>query len=316
MSMASTLLPGAISPIKVLVVDDSVIDQRLAGTLVEKDTGWKAIYASDGFEALELLDREKPHVVLTDLLMPGMDGLELVQKIHHRYPMVPIVLMTARGNEEIAIQALKDGASSYVPKRSLLTDLVDTVEQVLAAAQTDRQQQRLLGCLARFESHFILENDRVLIPPLVAYFQEQLTRLQVCDETSRVRVGVALEEALLNALFHGNLEVSSQLRQDNDEAYHKLADERRQQSPYKDRRIHLKATLSRSEAIFVVRDEGPGFDPSTLPDPTDPENLGRTSGRGLLLIQTFMDEISYSRTGRELTMVKRRDPSRTAEACH
>lgn len=313
MSLASTLMPGSASQTKVLIVDDSLMDQRLAGALVEKDTGWKAIYAKGGAEALEILDREKPNVVLTDLLMEGMGGLELVDVIRGRFPLVPIILITSKGSEEIAIQALKRGAASYVPKKSLLTDLVDTVEQVLSAAQTDRQHQRLLGCLARLESHFVLENDRALIPPLITYFQEQMARLQLCDQTTRVRVGVALEESLLNALFHGNLEVNSELRQEDDAAYHHLAEERRHASPYRDRRIHLRANLSRNEAVFVVRDEGPGFDPALLPDPTDPANLGRTSGRGLLLIQTFMDAISYNPSGNELTMIKRRGDSSGGE---
>jgi len=306
MSLASTLLPGSVTPTKVLVVDDSEIDQRLAGKLIEKGTGWKALYAKGGREALEILDREKPSMVLTDLMMEGMNGLELVDVIRTRYPLVPIILITAKGSEEIAIQALKRGAASYVPKKSLLTDLVDTLEQVLAAAQTDRQHQRLLGCLAQLESRFVLESDRSLIPPLIAYFQEQMARLQLCDQTTRVRVGVAVEEALLNAIIHGNLEVSSELRQQDDAAYHRLAEERRHELPYHKRRVHLRATLSRNEAVFVVRDEGPGFDPTLLPDPTDPSNLGRTSGRGLLLIQTFMDEVAYNQSGNELTMIKRR----------
>jgi CheY-like chemotaxis protein len=310
MSLASTLLPGPVTPTKVLVVDDSEMDQRLAGTLIEKDTGWKALFAASGPEALEIMEREKPSVIVTDLMMDGMSGLELVDAIRLRHPLVPIILITSKGSEDIAIQALKRGAASYVPKKSLLTDLVETLEQVLAAAQTDRQHQRLLGCLAQLESHFVLENDRSLLPPLIAYFQEQMARLQLCEQATRVRVGVAVEEALLNALLHGNLEVSSTLRQQDDGAYHRLAEERRHQAPYRDRRVHLRATLSRNEAVFVVRDEGPGFDPASLPDPTDPENLEQTSGRGLLLIQTFMDEIAYNRTGNELTMIKRRGDTR------
>jgi CheY-like chemotaxis protein len=305
MSLASTLLPGTSSQTKVLVVDDSLIDQKFAGTLIEKETNCRAVYARDGAEALEVIEREKPSVVLTDLRMEGMDGLELVDAIRGRFPLVPIILMTAQGNEEIAIQALKRGAASYVPKKSLLTELADTLEQVLAAAQTGRQNQRLLESLAKIESCFVLENDRALVSPLVTYVQEQMARLELCDEASRVRVGVALEEALLNALFHGNLEVSSELRQCDDGSYHRLAEERRHQAPYRDRRIHLRASLSRDQATFVIRDEGPGFDPAQLPDPTDPQNLERTSGRGLLLIQTFMDQVSFSPSGNELTMVKR-----------
>ena len=55
---------------------------------------------------------------------------------------------------------------------------------------------------------------------------------------------------------------------------------------------------------YVIRDEGPGFDPATLPDPTDPANLDRPCGRGLLLMRTFMDDVGYNRSGNEVTLIK------------
>ena len=64
-----------------------------------------------------------------------------------------------------------------------------------------------------------------------------------------------------------------------------------------------------SEASFAVRDEGHGFDPSILPDPTDPENLNGIGGRGVMLIQTFMDDVRYNESGTEITMIKRRADS-------
>ena len=58
--------------------------------------------------------------------------------------------------------------------------------------------------------------------------------------------------------------------------------------------------------MFTIRDEGPGFNPSALPDPTDPVNVGKISGRGLLLMRTFMDAVNYNEAGNELTIRKRR----------
>jgi anti-sigma regulatory factor (Ser/Thr protein kinase) len=62
--------------------------------------------------------------------------------------------------------------------------------------------------------------------------------------------------------------------------------------------------LTRHEATFSVRDEGSGFDPALLPDPTDPANLGRVSGRGLLLIHTFMDRVEHNEKGNQIVMTK------------
>jgi CheY-like chemotaxis protein/anti-sigma regulatory factor (Ser/Thr protein kinase) len=294
------------APVTVLVVDDSAVDRRLAGGILERHGNCRPIYANNGREALAIMDHELPSVVLTDLLMPEMDGLELVEAVRHRCPQVPVILMTAHGSEDVAFKALQSGAASYVPKRSLAADLLEALEQVLAAAQAGRHQQRLHDCLHTLESNYVLHNERALLPALVAQLQEDLARLRLCDPAGRIRVGIALEEALVNAMYHGNLEVSSELRQEDDRAYQLLAQQRLQNVPYRDRRLHVHARLTQHEATFTVRDEGPGFDPRTVPDPTDPDNLGRSSGRGLLLMQTFMDEVRFNDRGNQVTMVKRR----------
>jgi anti-sigma regulatory factor (Ser/Thr protein kinase) len=125
------------------------------------------------------------------------------------------------------------------------------------------------------------------------------------DRTERIRVGIALHETLVNAIQHGNLELSSDLRQEDEQVFRDLGEERRRQSPYRDRRVRVRATLSRSEAVYVVEDEGPGFDPATVPDPTDPANLERVGGRGLMLIRTFMDEVEHNEKGNRITLRKR-----------
>lgn len=292
----------------VLVVDDAPIDRLMTGALIEQMPGWSAQYAESGEAALAAIVREQPRIVLTDLNMPGMNGLELVAEIHRRHPEVPVVLMTAYGNEEIALQALREGAASYVPKKSLESDLASTLEQVAAAAQVEHRQQRLLERLAQAELHFVLDNDRLLVPPLVAHLRTYLDRLGLCNETTLTRICIALEESLLNAIFHGNLELSSDLRQDGEEAYYRLAEERRGTAPFRERQVFCNARMSRAEVCVTIRDQGPGFDPTTLPDPTDPANLGRVGGRGLLLIRTFMDSVTHNKSGNEITLVKRAKP--------
>jgi hypothetical protein len=129
------------------------------------------------------------------------------------------------------------------------------------------------------------------------------------DEVGALQIGVALQEALLNALYHGNLEASSEMRQQGDQEYLFLAEQRRGRSPYKERKIHLSMNISRFQSVYVVRDEGLGFDVGSLPDPTNPEKLGKLHGRGILLMRGLMDEVSYNKVGNEVTLIKRRDAS-------
>jgi DNA-binding response OmpR family regulator len=246
-----------------------------------------------------------PDLMLTDLRMPGMDGLELVEQMRIEYPLIPVILMTSQGNERIAVQALQAGAASYVPKRELKQELADTVIQVLEVAEARQSRSRLLGYLQSRETSFELENDPALIFTVAAFLQDSLERLGFADDTVRSQVGMALVEAISNAMIHGNLQVDSGLRKTDRSGYEVLIGERRDEEPYSSRRVQCTCRETTEEVVYSFADEGPGFDPSTIPDPTDPANILRASGRGIMLMRTFMDRVEYNDKGNQITLSKR-----------
>lgn len=290
----------------VLVVDDSPVDRKLIRGLLQKVPDFDIDTCSNGKEALERIADSRPDLVITDLVMPEIDGIELITRLQSAYPSLPILVTTSKGSEEIAVQALEKGAASYVPKSQLADRLIETTRDVLAASVEQKSHDLLMQRVIRSAWDFELENDSRLFLPLVTFLQQGAIRMGICCETEKVRLGVALEEALSNAMFHGNLELDSELRNTDQRAYRKLFEERSQLRPYRDRRIYVTARFSRWQLSITVRDEGPGFDPSCLPDPTDPENLEKCSGRGLLLMRTFTDEILFNELGNEVTLLKRR----------
>lgn len=290
----------------VLVVDDSSRDRKLVGQLLESSGDFRAQFARCGEQALAQLRQEPPDVVLTDLKIPDMEGMQFLSQVKSLHPLLPVVLMTSKGSEEVALRALHHGASSYVPKQFLSSALTMTLRDVLAAACRDGGNARLMNCLVKDECAFALPNDPQLIAPLVSYLQHRVIEIGLTEESERMRVAVGLEEALVNAMYHGNLELNSQLRDSDSHAYEQLVHERRAQSPYRDRQVYVQASLTRESLKFVIRDEGPGFDPRKLPDPTEPANLERVSGRGVFLMRTFMDEVIYNSTGNEVTLLKHR----------
>ncbi len=266
----------------VLIVDDNPLDRKLAGGLAEK-VGMTTRYAEHGLEALAVIEREPPDIVLTDMVMPEMDGLELVSRIKADNKGIPVVLMTAHGSEEIAVKALQIGASSYVPKQNLGRDLAHTLRDVLMVVSAKRDEAKARKCLTSADLEFVLRaSEPGLHEPLVGYLQEQLRNWSLCDEADLIRVGTALHEAFINAIEHGNLELRSDLRDHPDGAYHRLSEHRRAHPPHCQRCVYVRARLSRDDAVITIRDEGPGFDPRCLPDPTAPENIGKISGRGLI----------------------------------
>jgi anti-sigma regulatory factor (Ser/Thr protein kinase) len=121
-----------------------------------------------------------------------------------------------------------------------------------------------------------------------------------------VRIGVALHEAVRNAIQHGSLELPLELQQGEPDRLTREVERRRQSPPYATRRVRVVVRESPSEGSYVVADEGPGFDPSKLGDPSSGVNLQQPTGRGLFLIRTFMDEVSFRNRGREVCMVHRR----------
>jgi CheY-like chemotaxis protein len=293
----------------VLVVDDSFMDRQLAGRLLEAEPRYHVEYASDGLEALELVEARLPLAMITDMQMPGMDGVELIKVMQQKFASVPIIVMTAHGSEEVALQALTLGAADYVPKSRLATELRRAVEAVLAITSGDRTHQRLSQYLRYEELHYELENDVRLIPPLVEELQRAATDLSVVDASDRIRLTKALVEALRNAIHHGNRDGGSE-QDDPAGEVATSADElgtiAHEQVPAGGRRIHVRAMFSPDEARFTIRDEGPGFDVTALPDvKSDPSRL-LGGGRGLVLIRMFMDEVQFNPAGNEITMVKRR----------
>ncbi|MDB5389755.1 MAG: response regulator receiver [Planctomycetaceae bacterium] len=290
---------------RILVVDDSPVDGRLAGRLLEKGLEAEVAYAENGKVALEQIARRMPDLVLTDMQMPELDGLQLVEALKKQYPALPVILMTAAGSEEVAVQALALGASSYVPKRLLAKELVEVAERMLTMSREQQAQYSVLDRQQRWEADFVLENNLELILSLSELLKNSFRQMKICDPSEALRVGISLEEALLNAYYHGNLEVSSKLREEDFQSYYDLAAARTKMSPYRERRIYVTAKLTPEEGTFVIRDDGPGFDPSSLPDPTDPEYLERPHGRGLMLMRTFMNEICYNAKGNEVRLVKR-----------
>ena len=120
------------------------------------------------------------------------------------------------------------------------------------------------------------------------------------------QIAISLQEALTNALYHGNLELSSDLRQHDEREFDDLAECRRVQEPYRSRRIRVQVQLDCDAARFVVADDGPGFDTAVFDRPIEPDDLIRIGGRGLLLIRTFMDGVSFNSAGNQITMIKHR----------
>lgn len=156
-----------------------------------------------------------------------------------------------------------------------LTNFVETILNYKGQFLDDAQTVRQLHEMIEFE----IPSSILPMHSILDYLTERVEKLGVVD-SKHSNLFVALDEAFVNAVKHGN-------KYDAEKS------------------IRITAELSSREARFTVEDEGEGFDVNSIPDPLDPENLFKTSGRGCLFICNIMDEVEYNERGNRLTMIKR-----------
>jgi hypothetical protein len=142
-----------------------------------------------------------------------------------------------------------------------------------------------------------------LIPALRDRLLKGIHDFQLADGTRENHFCLALEEALNNAFFHGNLELCSDLKEDGSSRFMDLAGERERERPWCDRRIRVTEMVGPFGLWITLQDEGRGFDVQAALDRVqDPEAL-LASGRGLLMMRAFADEVFFNAAGNEVNLV-------------
>jgi serine/threonine-protein kinase RsbW len=228
-------------------------------------------------EAVRWIEAGVVDLVVSDLENVTAEDARLVRSMNSRRSPVPLLVTTVAADDTRAPIFRSGGAESlgYPFAEDVLDEAIERV----------RRHHVLHGDLMKIRP-FLTERIQFVIPSRVEYLDgilthlsERLVALRVIEPDS-IDVVVALDEAIVNAIKHGN-------------GY----------DPSK--RVTVIAEITDGVARFEISDEGPGFSEKDVPDPCAPENLLRTSGRGILLIRSIMDEVSFSEPGNRITMTKR-----------
>ncbi|MBI5880380.1 MAG: response regulator [Chloroflexi bacterium] len=132
---------------KILVIDDSQQIREVIAKVLTSE-GYVFVGAADGRTGLELLGKEKPDLILTDMQMPRMSGLEILQLLSQYKVDIPVVMMTAHGSETIAIEAFRLGVKDYIPKPFEVDVVLRVIERALAETRLRREKETLTRNLA------------------------------------------------------------------------------------------------------------------------------------------------------------------------
>ncbi len=267
--------------IRIMVVDDEPMMTQLLGRFL-KEKGYQVGTAADGREALEELKSREYHLLITDVRMPYLDGLQLLKAAKDLFPRLPVIFISGYGEAETVVAALKAGADNFLAKPLDLEVLERVVEQSLAMASLAPKRCALPS---------IVQKTQITAPSRAECMQDIIYQLAL----SAVAVGfaspdldsnlkLALVEAITNAMEHGN-----------------RWDEGQQ--------VRITAEMSANQLKVTVSDLGAGFDHRKLTNPTDRERLLAERGRGVFLINSIMDQVLYNPAGNEVTLIKNKVPA-------
>jgi two-component system, NarL family, response regulator NreC len=131
MKSPTTYLP--MKDITVVLADDHPIVHEGIRTLIDTEPGLVVIgEANDGLEALRLIEKLQPHVLLVDLAMPALSGLEVTRQVTRRFPTIRVIVLSMHANEAYVLEALRNGASGYILKESSVTEVIKGIREVVA----------------------------------------------------------------------------------------------------------------------------------------------------------------------------------------
>jgi len=199
-------------------------------------------------------------------------------------------------------------SSFQIIKRQMITSALDKFE--LAQTNQKKSLEAFPACPDLF--HLSIQSRTEAIDNIVLLCQRRVTQFCQSHQIPHVNISVCLREALANAIIHGNLEISSTLKEDSWKQFEALVREREILPEFAERQITIRCQMTVKQLILEVEDQGQGFDASSW-QPCKPTSLANynpmsstlfKSGRGLLIITSLMDNVFWNESGNRITMIK------------
>jgi CheY-like chemotaxis protein len=270
----------------ILVVDDDRTSRHMTQSILER-AGWRVTAASDGLEALKLLRTRKFDLMLLDVWMPNMNGLQLLEKIRHRKRRPRVVVMTSDDAPATVLQAVKEQAFRYVHKPVEPAVLIVTIKETIEAPETPPIE--VVSARPEWVE---------LVVPCTREAAERLQGVMTRLDTGlapdvRDAIAYAFRELLLNAIeWGGRLDPN--------------------------RTVRISSLRAKRMILYRIADPGPGFNIEDLPHAAvgqpDGEPIAhvhvreaqglRPGGFGLLTVRSIVDELLYNEKRNEVVFVK------------
>ncbi|MCB1215969.1 response regulator [bacterium] len=294
----------------ILIVDDEEIIRNVLKRKLEQSTDFIVHTAGDGLPALEIFERENVDLVISDLMMSEMNGIELLRNLKRLKPSIPVIIITGYGTLDDAIEAIHLGAEDFIKKPFDINDVIETIEKTFRKLAEEADQREIIRFIEDENIKLAIPSDFEFLNTVINYVFSHLKARWMVNDENLHDVKVCMYEALTNAFEHGNLGIpgdeKSRLLEISQQAWRDFLMERMNDPGNNDKQIEVNLQISDQRMSLRVRDQGGGFDFDNHFKDVEPELLFRSSGRGLLLIRSLMDEMWFEDGGRALVMVKHR----------
>lgn len=289
---------------RVLIVDDQQVLRNLLSRFMTRE-GFEPVEAENGKIAVELYRSTNPAVVLSDIMMPEMDGIGLLHAIRAMDPSAAVILMTGYGNEDVLLEALRGGAVNFFKKPFDFHEVLSVVRSVARQRLSPDPTPFLSSHLVEETKRFVLTAADTQVQPIINQIALHLGAIAAESEIIHLKIGI--EEMIRNAVEHGHLGITGEEKHRalEDGVFGELVHQRLQSQKNAAKRINISSRLTTEELVVTVADQGDGFDWRSLPELTA-ESLLQFNGRGILLTRIYFDEVRYNERGNEVTLVRRR----------
>ncbi len=288
----------------ILIIDDNAQIRKMLSSYLIKN-GHTVEVANDGKQGWHLIEGSNSQydLVFTDIKMPAMNGLELLEMIRQKDLDIPVIIMTGYAVIELTLKAFKLGAYDFLTKPFEFKLLLATLEKIESIKAT---KQELVNIAEYYNAtiNFTIPSKIKLLKSLIPTIQSHFKPLCELLKTDSHAIASCLFEAVRNAIVYGNLEISPDLKDQSVDQFNNAIIEREKDPSFSNKRVHIKAELNSNFLKFEVEDQGRGFDPSKLPCYDDSMKT-LPSERGIFLVMSNMDEVTWNETGNRITMVKR-----------
>jgi YesN/AraC family two-component response regulator len=298
------------SDIEIVVVDDEeeileVISQFLDLYCVKTFT--------DGRDAIDyVITSNQVQLIISDIKMPKIDGIELLKKIHVEKPEIPFIILTAYSSIDIAINALKIGASDFLFKPFDRDDLLGSVKKVLKKKDKEVRYKEAYTYINKQDFEIVIPSKNFDVSVISTFITNQIFFTNMFNPDDSFNFRSAIYEGLTNAHEHGNLELNSHLKHSEYsgvDAFQEMMNKRLDNKKYSDRKISIHLHLDSEKVSVTIEDEGSGFDTNKITD-IDPLALlevEKNHGRGYFMMQLYSDEVLYNEKGNQVTLIKYKD---------